>query len=325
MDSNDKRNFGMYYTINNIWVKDHIKKFVEKSNCNTVVDPFAGGGDILKLFEKEKNINTVGYDIDGNLGWYVNDSLIDIPFTKNSIVITNPPYLSKNSAKRRGLCNYKYFDGNTYVDLYQIAIDKVLQKFDYAVFIIPETFLRSNFFKEALHSITIIEESLFLDTDCPICICCFDKNYDSNFDIFKGDLFLMDYHELKSRLKRFDTNCDISISFNDLNGNLGLRGIDSTEGSNRIKFCLPQDLNYDISKIKVSSRAITLIKVDIDVDTLFIDRLNDILEDYRMRTHDVFLAPFKNNTKNGTRRRRLDFDLARKFINKTIEMYYERI
>jgi hypothetical protein len=166
---------------------------------------------------------------------------------------------------------------------------------------------------------------LFLDTDCPICICCFDKNYDSNFDIFKGDLFLMDYHELKSRLKRFDTNCDISISFNDLNGNLGLRGIDSTEGSNRIKFCLPQDLNYDISKIKVSSRAITLIKVDIDVDTLFIDRLNDILEDYRMRTHDVFLAPFKNNTKNGTRRRRLDFDLARKFINKTIEMYYERI
>lgn len=322
MDDNDKRNFGRYYTINKLWIKKHIKKFVEKSNCTTVVDPFAGGGDILNLFEEDKDIKVIGYDIDKTLGWYVNDSLIDIPYTKDSIVITNPPYLSKNSAKRRHLCNYKYFEDNKYVDLYQIAIDRVLQKFDYSVFIIPETFLRSNFFKEHLHSLTIVEESLFSDTECPVCICCFDKNHSSNFDIFKNDLFLMDYNELKARIEKFNSSCNVDIRFNDLNGNLGLRGVDTTEDNNRIKFCLPKDLNYDLSKIKISSRAITLIKVDMNIDEKFINRLNEVLEDYRMRTHDVFLAPFKNNTKGGVRRRRLDFDLARKFINKTIETYY---
>jgi len=46
------------------------------------------------------------------------------------------------------------------------------------VAIIPETFINSNFKKKNyLHSITVLEENPFEDTDSPIIIACFDGKY----------------------------------------------------------------------------------------------------------------------------------------------------
>ena len=42
---------------------------------------------------------------------------------------------------------------------------------------------------------------------------------------------------------------------------------------------------------------------------------NRQIEDYRSATADVFLTAFMGNTKSGVRRRRLDYKLARKFLN----------
>ena len=45
----------------------------------------------------------IGYDIDPALGWQVNDSLMNVPANDNSaLCVTNPPYLSKAMARRRG-------------------------------------------------------------------------------------------------------------------------------------------------------------------------------------------------------------------------------
>ena len=43
----------------------------------------------------------LGLDIDETLDWEVNDSLINIPTFKGAIIITNPPYIAKQSASRK--------------------------------------------------------------------------------------------------------------------------------------------------------------------------------------------------------------------------------
>ena len=96
--------------------------------------------------------------------------------------------------------------------------------------------------------------------------------------------------------------------------------MDGVDKYDRIRFCRPEDLKYDVQKIKESSRAITIINVEgVDVNNVFIARLNFSLRALRHLTHDVVLSPFKNNNKLGQRRRRLDFKWARKIIEKTME------
>lgn len=317
-----QKNLGQYFTKKSVWLKPQIKEFISRVNPSVIVDPFAGQGDLLNV------VDTLGYsvsglDIDKSLGWEFNDGLKHIPRVEGGLVLTNPPYLAKNSAKRQGLSGYSYFENSEFQDLYQIAISKVLESYKYSIFIIPETFVNSSVFTKHLHSITILEENPFECTDCPVCVCCFEVNNsllkENIYDFYKGGLFLFDSDEGYNRLCKYKSFDNFNITFNDKKGNLGLRGIDGLDEFNRIKFCLPGDLNYNTSKIKTSSRAITLIKVDFDIDMIFVNDINYYLEDYRRRTHDVFLSPFKGNNKNGERRRRLDFKLARGFINKIIE------
>ena len=75
-----------------------------------------------------------------------------------------------------------------------------------------------------------------------------------------------------------------------------------------------------MSKIGISSRLITIIDLDcsdIDIKEL-VNECNRLLEDYRNKTKDVTLSPFKGNTKDGKRRRRLDYKTARCIIEMAI-------
>ena len=112
-----------------------------------------------------------------------------------------------------------------------------------------------------------------------------------------------------------------SIKFNCKNGNIGLRGVDSTNPYRKIEFCTPEELDYPIDRICNSSRSITLINVEldesIDVNTLS-SVANKILNDYRANSYDVLLASFKGNAKDNSRRRRLDFKTARAILEEAI-------
>ena len=108
--------------------------------------------------------------------------------------------------------------------------------------------------------------------------------------------------------------------FNDPEGNIGLRAIDGIDPNDRIRFCLPDELNFDLENIKESSRSITVIdtsKYDV-MDYQIIRESNEILKKLRKETKDVIFAPFKNNNKLGDRRRRLDFTIARKILNRAL-------
>lgn len=314
-----KGQLGQFFTEKKCWLREHIKKFIAESGSELAYDPFAGTGCMLDAVSQEiSNIQTIkGLDIDESLGWKKNDSLLSISKEKDAIIITNPPYLTKYSASRKKIGNTvkKYFDISEYDDLYLIALDRMLEAQKNVVAIIPETFINSPYKqKNKLHSITILEENPFDDTDVPVIVACFDSR-EKNFDeikIYKNDRFICSLAETEST--RIFPNNDLEIFFNRSDAWLAVRCVDSTDPNDRIRFAFKDEIDYNWdAKIKVSSRLLTLIKIDIPEgkQKLFIDECNRILNNLRERSHDIIFSPFKGNTKNGIRWRRLDFQTCR--------------
>jgi hypothetical protein len=326
-----KSNLGQFNTKNDVWLKPQVKDFIRHSGCVFGIDPFAGQGDLVKAAAELGLKQVMGYDIDPEInkkyGWWWNNSLEEIPSASlGTILITNPPYLAKNSANRNEYESYKYFvEHPEYDDLYQLALFRALAKYKYSVFIIPETYFLTEFFKDYLDNITILEENPFEDTDCPVCVACFnvsngfDRLSGNTYKIYKNDEFLFTNQQLEEIVNEFSCSYDYDIKFNIPGGNLGLRAVDGIDPNDRIRFCRPEDLGYELEEIKESSRAITVLDVPCKIDNSFLQVVNWYLETIRATTYDVIFAPFKNNNKVGERRRRLDYGWARKILNLTIK------
>ena len=326
-----KVSLGQFFTKNSSWAQPQVIDFIKKcinDGYTKIVDPYAGAGDLLKFAKKEfTNIEKIiGYDIDPCLKWKINDSLLNIPRHKKGLILTNPPYLASYSARRKGEEVYskvaKYFMNNSHEDLYQVALERMLEHYDNVVAIIPETYINSNFSKDRLKLITILEGKPFLDTDCPVCVCCFTKNVNRPSDVlfYKDDKYICTYDDLE-KCRKVPTKL-IDIKFNEANGKIALRAVDNTQDNDVIKFLPIDDLDYDIKNIKVSSRLITVIDIpEVNDYDRYIDICNEILTSYRKTMSDILLSPFKGNRKDGNRRRRLDYKTARAIMEEAYEKY----
>ena len=323
-----KQTLGQFFTKNDFWLKDHILNFIKSTKATIVFDPFAGSGDLLKVAKKIGFKKTTGLDIDKSLNWKINDSLLSIPKIKNSIIITNPPYLTNYSAKRKNIYNSvkKYFEICKYDDIYQLSIEQCLNN-DFGIMIIPETFINSKFPKHRLTSITIIEDQLFNDTENPVCVICYNnknKTYDE-IKMYKNDKMLgnLEYFEKMRRTPQKN----IYIKFNSPKGQIALRAVDTTDPARPISFMKPEEIDYDLSDVKQSSRLITVIELNTkkEVTEKIIKFSNDLLSNFRKKTNDVLLSPFKGNKKNGERRRRLDYLTARAILENAYEMAHPNI
>lgn len=317
-----KKSLGQYFTEGACWLQPQIVDFITDSKCHIAYDPFAGSGC---LFAPVTNTiaaikETAGLDIDPSQGWPVNDSLLKIPTKSGAIIITNPPYISNYSASRKRLGDglKKYFDMTQYDDVYLLALDRMLEAQRNVVAIIPETFINSPFKKkDLLHSITILEENPFLDTDTPVVVVCFDSKHKDygQVKIFKGSEYTCTLKDVEDC--RLVPDNSVRMKFNDLTGWLGVRCVDSTNPNDMLRFDFKANIDYDWEKgIKVSSRLLTLVSIDIPRNKrqAFIDSCNAILKEVRDKSHDIMLSPFKGNMKNGVRRRRLDFQTCRAII-----------
>lgn len=328
MNEKKKIIYGQFFTKGSVWLREHIKKFILDSKTDLAYDPFAGAGDLLNVAKELGYSRIEGLDVDANLNWKLNDSLELIPHLDNAIIITNPPYISNYSATRKkvGENLKKYFDASNYDDVYLIALDKMLDAEDYVVAIIPETFINSNYQqKNRLHSITILEENPFDDTDTPVLVACFDGKEKSlsEVKVYKNDKYVNSLGNIENM--RLIPNKNIKMIFNDKSGWLGVRCVDTTNPNDMLKFDFKENIDYDWDNgIKVSSRLLTLIQIDIPESKrkAFIDACNYILNITREQTDDIIFSPFKGNMKNGRRRRRLDFITCRAIIEKA---YYKII
>ena len=304
-----KVELGQYFTRQATWYDDIVKAFT--SGYERIIDPFAGDGDLLKVFDTA----TAGYDIDPTLNWTHNDSLAGIPTAEpRDICVTNPPYLAKNSARKRKLEEpFRYFDAfPEFDDLYQLAIHQCLRAFDRVVAIIPETYISTSHFKDRLVFVNIIEDEMFSDTECPVLVAGWDKDPSPDFLVYKNSRLVGSWNTIEATLPHLANS--VTMKFNDPEGTLGVICFDSTSEKS-IRFdhgdIVPKE------EIKHTSRAKTRIMMN-GVSQELIDECNRILGTIRETSKDVIMSPFKGNTKAGERRRRLDFALARRIINAAV-------
>lgn len=304
----DKRTNGQYFTQYNPFQNKGFFHWASECNFNdkVILEPFAGSNNLITMLQEMGLCNNfISYDIEPkNENVLFKDTLKDFPVNYD-ICITNPPYLAQNSAKRRGLL----YPETNYDDLYKFAIDKCLKHCKNVGAIIPASFLNSKLFRDRLSHYILLNTKMFNDTEHPVCLALF-KEQSSDVEIYEDKTFIGTLSDFEKKLP--EAKNKVEMKFNDNTGKLGLIAIDNTIEPS-IRFCNGEDINPN--RIGVSSRSITRISIDCDINKL-IKNLNEMLYEFRKDTHDVLLTPFKGLRKDLKYRRRLDYALARSLINK---------
>lgn len=327
--SEEKRLLGQFYTIANPFRNDAFITWlesIENIENTTIIEPFAGANNIVSLVQDmnprgaEKYNNWKCFDICpsniNNVPEYEveqKDTIKDFP-KGYKIAITNPPYLAKNSATRRGL----EYVGEPYDDLYKKALEVMLNNCDYVAAIIPESFITSGLFHDRLETVISLACKMFDDTDCPVCLALFVPEKDTDdFTVFRNETRVGTYSELKKLL--FTSKYKIgNWKVNDPKGSIGVCCVDSPKGQST-KFVLGEEIPEE--DIKISSRAYTRISgLSDNIDrTEFIKKCNIKLNEYRKNTKDVFLTSFKGLRADGKYRRRLDFKTVKAIMCTVLE------
>lgn len=323
-----KRILGQYYTVKNPFNHTLIKNWVDQIpdlETKEFAEPFAGGNNLIQLFSEVfpqvKNSQWSAYDIHPEA--VSSNKVPEVQLIKqdtilhpvvSDVIVTNPPYIAKNSASK----NKFDIDFKTYQNLYEVAVEAMLSNADYVLAIIPESFITRGLFKERLYGFISVTDNLFDDTGIPVGIAVWVKEPTSDIEIYSGNHYLGKLGELKKKVQLFNkdtyVSSNIKVIFNDPNGILGVQAIDNTKTAS-LAFVKGETIKPE--KIKHTSRHITRVTV---VDKItnevlvteenlvrVIEQANSVLVQYREETDDVFLTSTKGVRADGKYRRRLDF------------------
>lgn len=307
-----KRELGQYFTTYNPFQNSGFLNWAYECDLikTTILEPFAGSNNLINMLQDMGLCSDFkSFDIEPKNKFVKRrDTLKNFP-KGFKVCITNPPYLAQNSAKRRNL----EFPNIIYDDLYKYSLEKCLENCDYVGAIIPASFFNANIFRERLSHYILLNSKMFNDTEHPVCLALF-KKYSEDVDLYNDNKYLGKLSDLKKKLPKSNINMD--IRFNVPNGNLGLIAIDNTIEPS-IKFVNGEEISPD--RIRVSSRSITRIMIPTKYKiNSIIEKLNYNLNIFRKETYDLFLTPFKGLRKDNYYRRRLDYKLAKKLIEKTL-------
>jgi hypothetical protein len=311
----EKRTLGSFYTVGNPFVYDGFREWMRSvPKRTTFLEPFAGSGQIVKLLEE------AGYrrkwqlfDKDESLSGVVHQDTIK-NFPKGyRVAVSNPPYLSYHFAVRKGLSVAKE-DFKGYASLYQTSIAQALANTEWLALIIPDSFATSGLFTERLEHVISLPVSMFDDTDMPTCLALWGPKESEDFKVWRCSQFLGTAKGLLRPLRT--TACASRISFNQIDGQIGLRAIDGTSGPG-IAFGSASICPDD--KVKVSGRLLSRILITGIQDPDPVCAVaNSLLAEWREHTADFALTAFKGTRDDGVFRRRLDFSNARALLSQAI-------
>ena len=319
-----KRLRGQFFTTTNPFNLDPFHKWFKGIPAVAelvLLEPFAGANNIVGMLRDLGYSNAWDcFDIEpvnsdeNATGVLVKqrDTLLNYP-QGYEVAITNPPYLAKNSATRRGLP----FPSSKHDDLYKVSLEVMLQETPYVAAIIPESFITQGIFHRRLHAIISLTCKMFEDTEVPVCLALFVpeavKTDPSDFYIYAENRLLGTYASLKKHLTRF-YGPGVPWRFNDPNGCIGLHAVDSQKCAS-IRFVVGADIPPD--EVKETSRSVTRIGGDIPASCVakIVAEANKLLGERRESTKDAFMTAFKGLRQDGRYRRRLDFAQARELLN----------
>lgn len=214
----DQHRLGQYYTSESKLLLNY-KNFLLKQKNKVIIDPFCGEAHLLhfylSLFNKKEQIDMltnkkiIGYDIYEeniihirkefkkryNLSekllsdiFQVRDSFLETNVSKNSFILTNPPYLGKNICKKKYIEDFnKYF-----LDIYKFQNDYfeiALLKYSNndGLWITPSNLFSSDIMQNIrkkivnkIHNIKIYEEKTFENTDISVATYTIENNNITN-------------------------------------------------------------------------------------------------------------------------------------------------
>jgi len=278
------------------------------------------------------------YDIDPKIdGCIKRDTLLYPPDYKNKLVITNPPFLSRNKNKDKTIYNL-YNVG----DLYKASIKSIMDC-EGGILIVPLNFLCDeddkirNLFFDKFHIINmnIFEETVFNDTTYTICSFSFIKKINPSSVESINITFFPSLNKSSFNLNK-STGWKVGDEFFNIisnqknigigrlviggtpNSNLYLRAIDTGTDEGKINLSINENHYYSKPTDRTFA-TITLNKSYTEKQELEIcDIFNHIISTNREKYNSLFLTNFRNSTSSYSRKR-ISFDVAYKLISWIIE------
>lgn len=197
--NSDKKQLGQYYTTN---YEKILAGMYMPEDIISIVEPFAGNGDLIEYIKKElskrnenvdsDHVSIECYDIDpvGD-GIIQADTIMDPPSYWGNYIITNPPYIARNKSDDK-----TPFDTYGENDLYKCFIRTILNDEDAlgGIIIIPVNFflgnrkndikLRREFLERyQIVRINLFEERVFDDTSSTVCAVQFQARDSDDYVI----------------------------------------------------------------------------------------------------------------------------------------------
>lgn len=320
-----QKQLGQFYTNKNIFKHEAFLNWfnnIPQIDRQNILEPFAGSNGIIKMLSKLELIKEyTSFDImprDENVGF--RDTLSNFP-SNFSVIVTNPPFLAKNSATRHNIT----LELDNHNDLYEKCLSKCLENAKYVAAIIPDSFITNKLFdKSRLDTIISLQQKhIFKDTEHPVCLALFNPSFSSDYKIYRNKDFLGNYSYLKEKevniLTPFSHN--YNVMWNNPKGQIGIEALDATNKFKKMKFVLGNEINSE--EINIFSRLRTRFLILDDKGrelsptkvNVLVRELNKFLKYYRSETEDIFLTAFKGLRDDGKYRRRLDFNKARQIVD----------
>jgi hypothetical protein len=343
----EKKRKGQFYTVN----VDYICEGFEppSKECISVIEPFAGKGDLLKWIQTINcKLSVEKYDIDPKCeGCVKQDTLNIIPDYAHKFVLTNPPYLARNKSSEKVL-----FDKYNTNDLYKCFILSLCnedpdKRCEGGIIIIPAGFFfsprlididcRTKFMSMfSIQKVKYYEEQVFPDTPTTVVAIQFKKSdrvltiqevlwhflpsetqkiftmTQTNGYIIGGDIYSLPTSKSLA-ISRYVSG-DV-LKNNEFQTFLTLNALDSGKEDGRISLTYKKDYVY---KAKDSSRSYaTLIvkgKILTEAEQIRLSELfNTFLEKKRSEFKSLFLPQYRESKEYA--RKRIPFELAYQIVN----------
>ena len=308
-----KIELGQFFTKKSPFRNHVFKKWFNEAMSNSknkiILEPFVGHEDIINMLKELFDFKYKGYDIEPKFKNTINQDTINNYPKGFDIAITNPPYLAKNSASRKGIM-WKFDKFN---DLYKVSLNEMLKNNKYVAAIVPATLLMSGLFRERLSDYISLNFNMFHDTNVPVCLALFKTKLSKNFNIWDLScnnkiIYKGSYYTLKTKLDNIlKKKRNVKIRFNDEKGKYGILATDKSYSS--IKFVRGE--NIPDKKVKNSSRNIVRLSIEANIT---LTKLNNKLNEFFENNGELFLSPFKGLRNDKKYRRRLDFKTIRRII-----------
>lgn len=339
-----KNQLGQFYTTHYEYI---LQNMTIPTNVSTIIEPFAGNGDLLNFIQDKQHYTIELYDIDPKYENTIQrDTLHDPPCYDDKFILTNPPYIARNKNKDKAL--YDKYKCN---DLYKCFITNLIHSDAIGgIIIIPLNFissirkadieLRKQFVNQyAIKTMNIFEESVFDDTNYAVCSIYFEKKESSFVSEQDNPIKIYIYPSNKTmeialteqnnytiggEIYRLPMNPNYKIEratklTKDTSKitNILLKCIDDSK-ENQLGFKIVSDENRFIDTTEnLSARSYATIVINkhmlLSEQESLVEKLNAYITQQREKYNSLFLTNYRES--NTIARKRISFELAFSICN----------